>query len=111
MGAARSRGTSWRSRGPRRSRTYSPASAAAGGELEPEAVRRTPSKVLVSVAVQRSLWPLHVMASAEWSVADLVAAAVGLYVKEGRRPRLPSADPSDFGLHYSQFSLDSKCAF
>ena len=37
--------------------------------------RRTPSKVLVSVAVQQSMWPLHVMASAEWTVADLVAAA------------------------------------
>ncbi|KAL5215726.1 hypothetical protein ABZP36_007127 [Zizania latifolia] len=76
------------------------------GEVEPE-VRRTPSKVPVSVAVQRSLWPLHVMASAEWSVADLMAAAVRLYVKEGRRPLLPSADPSAFGLHYSQFSLES----
>jgi hypothetical protein len=69
--------------------------------------RRTPSKVLVSVAVQRSMWPLHVMASAEWTVADLVAAAVALYVKEGRRPLLPSADPAAFGLHYSQFSLES----
>ncbi|CAL5067562.1 unnamed protein product [Urochloa decumbens] len=69
--------------------------------------RRTPSKVLVSVAVQRSMWPLHVMAPAEWTVADLVAAAVALYVKEGRRPLLPSADPAAFSLHYSQFSLDS----
>ena len=47
------------------------------------------------------------MASAEWTVADLVAAAVALYVKEGRRPLLPSADPAAFGLHYSQFSLES----
>uniref|UniRef100_J3LXJ3 DUF7054 domain-containing protein n=2 Tax=Oryza brachyantha TaxID=4533 RepID=J3LXJ3_ORYBR len=46
------------------------------------------------------------MASAEWSVADMVAAAVRLYVKEGRRPLLPSTDPSDFGLHFSQFSLE-----
>uniref|UniRef100_A0A0A9GDQ8 DUF7054 domain-containing protein n=1 Tax=Arundo donax TaxID=35708 RepID=A0A0A9GDQ8_ARUDO len=76
-----------------------------GGESGGE--RRTPSKVLVSVSVQRSMWPLNVMASAEWRVADLVAAAVGLYVKEGRRPPLPSADPADFGLHYSQFSLES----
>jgi hypothetical protein len=67
---------------------------------------RTPSKVLVSVSVQRSMWPLHVMASAEWRVADLVAAAVGLYVKECRRPLLSSADPAAFGLHYSQFSLE-----
>ncbi|CAN6248480.1 unnamed protein product [Urochloa humidicola] len=69
--------------------------------------RRTPSKVLVSVAVQRSMWPLHVMASAEWTVADLVSAAVALYVKEGRRPLLPCADPDAFSLHYSQFSLES----
>jgi hypothetical protein len=68
---------------------------------------RTPSKVLVSVAVQQSMWPLHVMASAEWTVADLVAAAVALYVKEGRRPLLPSTDPAAFGLHYSQFCLES----
>lgn len=72
-----------------------------------DAGRRTPSKVLLSVAVQRSMWPLHVMASAEWTVADLVAAAVALYVKEGRRPLLPSADPAEFGLHFSQFSLES----
>jgi hypothetical protein len=72
-----------------------------------DAGRRTPSKVLVSVAVQQSMWPLHVMAPAEWTVADLVAAAVALYVKEGRRPLLPSTDPAAFGLHYSQFSLDS----
>lgn len=72
-----------------------------------DAGRRTPSKVLVTVAVQQSMWPLHVMAPAEWTVADLVAAAVALYVKEGRRPLLPSTDPAAFGLHYSQFSLDS----
>ncbi|EES06897.1 uncharacterized protein LOC8058633 [Sorghum bicolor] len=70
-------------------------------------IRAAPSKALVTVAVQRSMWPLHVMAGAEWRVADLVAAAVGLYVREGRRPLLPSADPSAFGLHYSQFSLES----
>ncbi|XP_066321737.1 uncharacterized protein [Miscanthus floridulus] len=69
--------------------------------------RAAPSKALVTVAVQRSMWPLHVMAGAEWRVADLVAAAVELYVREGRRPLLPSADPSVFGLHYSQFSLES----
>jgi hypothetical protein len=82
---------------------------AADGVPEPAAAaaRKTPSKVLVSVAVLRSMWPLHVMASAEWSVAELVAAAVGLYVKEGRRPLLPSSDPAAFGLHYSQFCLES----
>ncbi|RLM79731.1 uncharacterized protein C2845_PM12G15800 [Panicum miliaceum] len=69
--------------------------------------RAAPSKVLVTVAVQRSMWPLHVMARAEWCVADLVAAAVDLYIRERRRPLLPFADPSAFGLHYSQFSLQS----
>ncbi|KAJ1270849.1 hypothetical protein BS78_06G082400 [Paspalum vaginatum] len=83
------------------------AAAFRSGSGSPDAGRRTPSKVLVSVAVQRSMWPLHVMAAAEWAVADLVAAAVAAYVREARRPLLPSADPGDFGLHYSQFSLES----
>ncbi|CAL9134345.1 unnamed protein product [Musa textilis] len=68
--------------------------------------RRLPAKVLVNVSVQRSLGPVQVMASAEWSVGDLVAATVRLYVKEGRRPPIPTAEPSAFGLHYSQFSLE-----
>uniref|UniRef100_A0A0E0CLE3 DUF7054 domain-containing protein n=1 Tax=Oryza meridionalis TaxID=40149 RepID=A0A0E0CLE3_9ORYZ len=68
---------------------------------------RAPSRVLLTVSVRQSMWPLHVMARAEWSVADLVAAAVELYVREGRRPLLPSADPAAFGLHFSQFSLQS----
>ncbi|CAN6270319.1 unnamed protein product [Urochloa humidicola] len=83
--------------------------SSSGSPPADEEGRRTPSKVLVSVAVQRSMWPLHVMASAEWTVADLVAAAVALYVKEGRRPLLPTADPADFSLHYSQFSLENLC--
>nr|CAB3486963.1 unnamed protein product [Digitaria exilis] len=89
-----------------RSGSSSPPPRDGGGETTG---RRTPSKVLVSVTVQSSMWPLHVMASADWTVADLVAAAVALYVKEGRRPPLPSADPAAFGLHYSQFSLEVYC--
>lgn len=81
--------------------------AAAAAAAVPWGRRAAPSKALVTVAVHRSMWPLHVMARAEWRVVDLVAAAVELYVKEGRRPPLPSADPSAFGLHYSQFSLES----
>ncbi|CAL4887580.1 unnamed protein product [Urochloa decumbens] len=80
-----------------------------GGDAAAHALRpgrAAPSKVLVTVAVQRSMWPLQVMALAEWRVADLVAA-LELYVREGRRPLLPCADPSAFGLHYSQFSLQS----
>lgn len=93
-----------RERGFRRAGVHGGNAAAAA---VPWGRRAAPSKALVTVAVQRSLWPLHVMASAEWRVADLVAAAVELYVREGRRPLLPSADPSAFGLHYSQFSLES----
>ncbi|KAF0935253.1 hypothetical protein E2562_031707 [Oryza meyeriana var. granulata] len=75
----------------------------------PEEERRlvAPSKVLLTVSVRQSMWPLQVMARTEWRVADLVAAAVELYVREGRRPLLPSADPAAFGLHFSQFSLQS----
>ncbi|XP_042434140.1 uncharacterized protein At4g22758-like [Zingiber officinale] len=67
---------------------------------------RVPAKVLVNVAVQRSLGPVQVVASTEWSVGELVAAALARYDREGRRPTLPAAEPSAFGLHYSQFSLE-----
>jgi hypothetical protein len=75
-----------------------------GGADEP--VRKTPVKVLLHVTVQKSMWPLQIMAFAEWSVADLVAIVLRQYVKEGRRPQLLSADPATYGLHYSQFSLE-----
>jgi hypothetical protein len=71
-------------------------------------VRKTPVKVLLNVTVQRSMWPLQVMAFAEWSVADLVATVLRQYVKEGRRPQLASVDASTYGLHFSQFSLECK---
>ncbi|XP_073099563.1 uncharacterized protein [Elaeis guineensis] len=77
-----------------------------GGDRSFEAERRMPAKVLVNVMVQRSLGPVQVMASTEWTVGDLVAAALRQYVKEGRRPPLPTTEPSAFGLHYSQFSLE-----
>lgn len=88
-----------------RGRSFRRAAEDGGGGGNPR--RPAPSKVLVTVAVRASMWPLHVMACAEWRVADLVAAAVELYVREGRRPLLPSASASAFGLHYSQFSLQS----
>ncbi|CAL9099813.1 unnamed protein product, partial [Musa textilis] len=82
--------------------------AAAAAGTSPDGVeRKVPTKVLVNVTVQRSLGPVQVMASTDWSVGDLVAAALRLYVKEGRRPPLPTAEPSAFGFHYSQFSLES----
>ena len=74
-----------------------------------EIVRPKLTKLLLNVTVQRSLGPLHVLISPESTVNDLVAAAIRQYAKEGRRPILPSSDhPSDFSLHYSQFSLESK---
>ncbi|KAH0463092.1 hypothetical protein IEQ34_007674 [Dendrobium chrysotoxum] len=66
-----------------------------------------PSKVLVKVTVQRSLGAVQVMAPTDWSVRDLVAAVIKIYIEEERLPLLSSADPSAFGLHYSQFSLES----
>jgi len=79
-----------------------------GGGGEQQITRRVPSKVLVNVNVQRSLGALQVMASTDWTVGQLVAAAIKQYIKEGRRPPLPSTDPSAFCLHYSQFSLQCK---
>ncbi|XP_074564939.1 uncharacterized protein At4g22758-like [Curcuma longa] len=80
------------------------ASAASPSSSSP---RRVPAKVLVNVAVQRSLGPVQVVASTDWTVGELAAAALGRYVREGRRPQLPAAgDPSAFELHYSQFSLE-----
>lgn len=74
-----------------------------------KSVERVPvmEKVLVNINVQRSVGSLHVMASTEWTVEKLIEVAVKLYVKEGRRPLLQSMDPGSFGLHYSQFSLES----
>ncbi|KAH7680578.1 hypothetical protein IHE45_05G001200 [Dioscorea alata] len=69
--------------------------------------QRVPAKVLLNVTCQGSLATLLVMSSTEWTVADLVVHVLHLYVKEGRRPQLSTTDPSAFGLHYSQFSLDS----
>lgn len=68
-------------------------------------------KLLVKVTMMGSLGPVQVVMPPESTVEDLVAAAVRQYVKEGRRPILPSTDHSDFDLHYSQFSLESKYLF
>ncbi|BAT90467.1 hypothetical protein LR48_Vigan08g142500 [Vigna angularis] len=78
----------------------SPAAAA-------EVVRRQPPKLLLKVTIMGSLGPVQVVMTTESAVGDLVAAAVNQYVKEGRRPILPSNDPSQFDLHYSQFTLES----
>ncbi|KAG0457952.1 hypothetical protein HPP92_023109 [Vanilla planifolia] len=85
-------------------------SAARRASAEPTAAageRKVPSKVLFNVMVQWSLGPVQVVASTEWTVHDLVVAAVRIYIQEERRPPLPSSDSLAFGLHYSQFSLQS----
>ncbi|MQM07463.1 hypothetical protein Taro_040302 [Colocasia esculenta] len=76
--------------------------AASGGSP----AQRVPTKVLVNVTVQRSLGAVQVVASTDWTVGELVAAVLQQYMKEGRRPPLPSSDPSAYALHYSQFSLE-----
>nr|GMD16017.1 uncharacterized protein LOC109158491 [Ipomoea batatas] len=64
------------------------------------------SKLLINVTIQRCLGAVQVLMSSESTVEDLIAAALRQYVKEGRRSALPSTYPADFGLHYSQFSLE-----
>ncbi|KAF7805676.1 Histone deacetylase HDT1 [Senna tora] len=73
----------------------------------PEAFPRQPPKLLLHVTVLGSLGPVKVVITPESTVGDLVAASVQQYLKEGRRPFLPTTDPSGFDLHYSQFSLES----
>lgn len=73
----------------------------------PDDQPRVPPKLLLKVTVQGNLGPVQVVMTAKSSVKDLVEATVQRYVKEGRRPVVPSTDPSDFDLHYSQFSLES----
>ncbi|VFQ77835.1 unnamed protein product [Cuscuta campestris] len=79
-----------------------PSSACASPDLPPKL-----TKLLVNVTVQRSAGPLHVLISPDSTVEDLIAAALRQYAKEGRRPVLPSTSAADYGLHYSQFSLES----
>ncbi|KAL8140380.1 hypothetical protein V2J09_006401 [Rumex salicifolius] len=96
----------------RRPKTFSdlPSASTIGvvGQVSPLAeVRPKLTKVLLNVTIQGSVGATHVLMKPESTVADLIAAAVSQYVKEGRRPVLPTWDPSSFDLHYSQFSLES----
>ncbi|KAM7522473.1 hypothetical protein LguiA_012375 [Lonicera macranthoides] len=77
------------------------------GQSAGEVPRPKLTKLLLNVTVQRSLGPVMVLMPPESTVGDLIAAALRQYAKEGRRPILPSANSSDFDLHYSQFSLES----
>lgn len=74
----------------------------------PEVIPRQPPKLLLKVTVLGSLGPVQVLMRPESTVGNLVEAAVQQYVKEGRRPILPSNVASDFDLHFSQFSLESE---
>lgn len=69
------------------------------------------TKLLLNVTIQRSTGALQVLISPDSTVDDLIAAALRQYVKEGRRPVLPSTTAAHYGLHYSQFSLESKLRF
>ncbi|XP_058104661.1 uncharacterized protein At4g22758-like [Magnolia sinica] len=81
--------------------------AVAGNPISPENSSQRLTKLLLNVTVQRSLGPVHVVMSPESTVADLIKAALEVYVKEGMRPLLTQTDPLGFELHYSQFSLES----
>ncbi|KAI3453564.1 hypothetical protein Pfo_010227 [Paulownia fortunei] len=82
--------------------------SAAGGSVGGGGVKqRQLTKLLVNVNIQNSLGPIQVVMSPENTVGELVKAAIGVYVKEKRRPLLGSSDPGCFELHYSQFSLES----
>lgn len=75
--------------------------------LSPESRPKKLTKLLLNVTIQGSVGALQVIMSPENTVADLVAAAVKQYIKECRRPILPTTDSSGFDLHYSQFCLES----
>ncbi|KAI4322369.1 hypothetical protein L6164_022072 [Bauhinia variegata] len=73
----------------------------------PEALPRHPPKLLLNVTMMGSLGPIQVIMTPESTVGELVASAVRQYLKECRRPMLLTPEPSDYDLHYSQFSLES----
>lgn len=73
-----------------------------------ESLPRQPPKLLLHVTMLGSLGPVKVVMTPESTVGDLVTASIRQYLKEGRRPFLPTTDPSGFDLHYSQFSLESE---
>ncbi|CAN6695517.1 unnamed protein product [Malus baccata var. baccata] len=80
---------------------------AVGTTVSSTELRPKLTKLLLNVTIQGSVGAVQVVMSPESKVGDLVAAAVRQYGKEGRRPILPSVEPSFFDLHYSQFSLES----
>lgn len=79
------------------------------GVSSPEVKPAKLTKLLLNVTVQRSLGPVMVILSLESTVGDLIAAVLRQYAKEGRRPIIDTNNCAAFDLHYSQFSLESKC--
>ncbi|KAK0605354.1 hypothetical protein LWI29_025820 [Acer saccharum] len=75
--------------------------------ISPPEAKPKLTKLLLNVTIQGSVGAVQVVMSPENTVADLVAAAIRQYLKECRRPVLPTTNPSGFDLHYSQFSLES----
>lgn len=63
-----------------------------------EGLPRHPPKLLLKVTVLGSLGPVQILLKPESTVGDLVDAAVRQYVKEGRRPILPSNVASVWNL-------------
>ncbi|KAL9273021.1 hypothetical protein AKJ16_DCAP13505 [Drosera capensis] len=76
--------------------------------LAMETSRPKLTKILFNVTIERSIGAVQVLVSPESTVEDLIAAAMRQYVKEGRRPVFLGCERAvEFGLHYSQFSLES----
>ncbi|KAL1298735.1 hypothetical protein HN51_043037 [Arachis hypogaea] len=75
--------------------------------VSPEVPPRQPPKILLKVTLLGSVAPVQLLMRPESTVGDLISAAVSQFVREGRRPVLPTDEPSGFNLHYSQFSLES----
>ncbi|ONK57401.1 uncharacterized protein A4U43_C09F140 [Asparagus officinalis] len=75
-------------------------------DLQKEIMRRPKTQPDLLAGIGGSAARKLVMASTDWTVHQLIAAAIKQYLKEGRRPLLPTTDPSAFGLHYSQFSFE-----
>ena len=65
------------------------------------------NKMLVNVTVAQSSGPLRLLLSKDATVEEVIKETLALYAKEGRKPLLTN-DPTSFGLHYSQFSIDCK---
>uniref|UniRef100_A0A7N0UDV0 DUF7054 domain-containing protein n=1 Tax=Kalanchoe fedtschenkoi TaxID=63787 RepID=A0A7N0UDV0_KALFE len=65
------------------------------------------NKLLLNVTFPRSLGVVKLVMSPDATVADLIRTAVGIYVREKRRPLLiEPVDTLRFQLHYSPFTFE-----